>query len=241
MGMTTYWIVIASLAGFACILFAALCHRRVRRLRRELASMEMQHLRSQINPHFLFNALNAISELAYRDPVAADRTITRLAQLLRMSLDTGARHEISLKDELGILERYLGIQHTLLQDRLEVRIDAPAEILCARVPSLILQPLVENAITHGIASSGPGGEIVIAARREGEQLIIEISDNGPGISAGGGRERIGLTNTRRRLAQLYGAGRHFELRSRAGGGATARLLIPFHEAYAYEEDPQPHR
>lgn len=229
-----------ALAALIAAFVALRLHLRGRRLHRELASMEMRLLRSQINPHFLFNTLSAISELGYRDPAAADMTITRLGQLLRLSLDTSARHEISLKSELAILERYLDIQRTLLQNRLEVTVDVAEATLNARVPSLILQPLVENAIMHGVASMQGGGKIIVSAHRTGQQLVIQVSDNGRGISDGS-RERIGLANTRRRLAHLYGDGPRFELSNREGGGATARLLIPFHEAYAYEEDPQPHR
>lgn len=207
----------------------------------ELHRLEARHLRSQLNPHFLFNTLNAISELGYRDPGAADRTVTQLSNLLRISLDTGSRHEIALKDELEILKRYLDIQQTLLQNRLKIEFDIAPDTLNARVPSMILQPLAENAVTHGITTTTAVGRIVVSARRDAETLVLGVSDNGPGVEPGRVAERVGLGNTRTRLAHLYGDAQRFDLANAAGGGATARLRIPFHEAYAYDEDTYAYR
>ncbi|HVA54449.1 MAG TPA: histidine kinase [Gammaproteobacteria bacterium] len=209
--------------------------------RHELVRAELRRLRTQLNPHFLFNTLNAISELGYENPEAADRTITQLSGLLRKSLDDSHQQEIALRDEVDFLERYLAIQQTLLQDRLHVKLEISDDTLNARVPGMILQPLVENAVTHGIRRSGTG-HITVRSRRRGELLVIEVEDNGWGLviahphKSGAG---IGINNTRARLRYLYGEFASLELRSRPGEGLTACLNIPFHEAFAFDENPYP--
>lgn len=209
------------------------------RTRRQLVSAELRRLRTQLNPHFLFNTLNAISELGYTDPEAADRTITQLSGLLRKSLDDSHQQEIALRDELDFLQRYLAIQQTLLGERLHVELEIGDDTLNARVPGMILQPLVENAVTHGIGRSGTGYITVRALRRD-ELLVLEVEDNGWGLVIAeprGGREGIGIGNVRARLRYLYGGLASLELQSRLGEGLVARLNIPFHEAFAFSEDP----
>ncbi|HET6725473.1 MAG TPA: histidine kinase [Gammaproteobacteria bacterium] len=228
------WAVVVSLVAIAAAACAFVFFRRARCLQRELHRLEARRLRSQLNPHFLFNTLTAISELGYHDPGAADRTVTQLGNLLRISLDTDNRYEIALKDELDILRRYLDIQQTLLQDRLRIQFDVAPETLTARVPSMILQPLAENAVIHGITATR-GGRIDVVARRGGEMLELEIRDDGPGI-ADARCERVGLTNTRSRLAHLYGNAQDFDLKSAADGWTVARIRLPFHEAWSYDED-----
>lgn len=213
--------------------------REYTRVKNQLVSAELRRLRTQLNPHFLFNTLNAISELGYRDPEAADRTITQLSGLLRKSLDDSHQQEIALRDELDFLKRYLAIQQILLQDRLHVELDISDDTLNARVPGMILQPLVENAVTHGIGRSGTGYITVRATRRD-ELLVIEVEDNGWGLVIANPRksgEGIGINNTRTRLRYLYGELAGLELHSRRGEGLTARLNIPFHEAFAFDENP----
>ena len=215
--------------------------RAYRYLKRRFIRTELRRLRTQLNPHFLFNTLNAIAELGYKDPASADRTITQLSSLLRKSLDDSHQQEIALRDELDFLRRYLDIQQTLLQGRLEVELAVPDDTLNARVPGMILQPLVENAVTHGIGRSG-SGYLKISAARRGEVLVIAVEDNGWGLviaAAHGSREGIGIRNTRARFHYLYGELASLELHSRPGEGLTARLNIPFHEAYAYDENPYP--
>jgi two-component system, LytTR family, sensor kinase len=213
------------------------------RTRRELVRAELRRLRTQLNPHFLFNTLNAIAELGYQNPEAADQTITQLSGLLRKSLDDSQQQEIALRDEVDFLERYLAIQQTLLQDRLHVELEIGDETLNARVPGMILQPLVENAVTHGIGRSRTGF-IKVRSQRRGELLVIEVEDNGWGLVIADSRksgEGIGINNTRARLRYLYGELASLELRSRPGEGLTACLNIPFHEAFAFDEDPYPDR
>lgn len=224
-------------AALVLLAFSTL-HRRYSRLEAQLVSAELRRLRAQLDPHFLFNTLNAISELGYTDPKAADRTVTELSALLRKSLDDSHQQEIALRDELEFLRRYLDIQQILLRGRLRVEFDIAADVLAARVPGMILQPLVENAVTHGMGRSG-AGHLTLRARREDDLLVIEVEDNGSGLVAvaGGGREGIGIGNTRARLSYLYGGLAGLELKSRSGEGLTARLNIPFHEAYAFDENP----
>ena len=197
---------------------------------------EMHRLRTQLNPHFLFNTLNAISELGYNDPEFADQMITQLSKLLRKALNID-QHEIALRDELDFLERYLAIQKTLLRDRLQITFLVSEQTLNARVPGMILQPLVENALTHGIGRSGVG-HVTIRTDRQSDTLIVDVEDDGPGIGTIGKHEAgkgIGLSNTRLRLQYLYGDLGRLELRNRPCEGLTVRLIIPFHEAYAYDE------
>ena len=225
----------------ACLIPAVV--RGYCRARRELQAARLRLLRNQLNPHFLFNSLNAIAELCYRDPHAADRTITQLSELLRRSLAASRVHEISLEDELQFLRRYLAIQQTLLQGRLAISYEIATDTLTARVPSMILQPLVENAIIHGLANSGAGRILIRAARAEG-MLHMEVEDDGRGLAEGGLRRDgtgIGLSNSRLRLAYLYAGRAKLELRSNPVKGVTASLDIPFHEADAYAEDTHPHR
>ncbi|MGA9855277.1 MAG: histidine kinase [Gammaproteobacteria bacterium] len=213
------------------------------RAKRELVRAELRRLRTQLNPHFLFNTLNAISELSYENPEAADRTITQLSGLLRKSLDDSHQQEIALRDEVDFLERYLAIQQTLLQDRLHVELEISDDTLNARVPGMILQPLVENAVTHGIGRSGTG-YITVRSQRRGELLVIEVQDNGWGLVIADPKksgEGIGINNTRARLRYLYGELGSLELRSQPGEGLTACLNIPFHEAFAFDENPYPDR
>lgn len=209
------------------------------RASRQLVRAELRRLRTQLNPHFLFNTLNAIAELGYENPEAADLTITQLSGLLRKSLDDSRQQEIALRDELDFLERYLAIQQTLLQDRLQVELEISDDTLNARVPGMILQPLVENAVTHGVGRSGTG-YVTVRSRREGELLVLEVEDNGWGLVIADPHksgEGIGINNTRARLRYLYGESGSLELHSRPGEGLIARLNIPFHEAFAYDENP----
>ncbi|MEO8030931.1 MAG: histidine kinase [Gemmatimonadota bacterium] len=198
----------------------------------QLARAELQVLKMQLQPHFLFNALNAISELVHQDPGTADRLIARLGHLLRLSLDQAAGHQmVPLRQELEFLRAYLEIEQTRFGARLAVELVAGLEVLDAAVPTLLLQPLVENAIRHGAAQRADGGRVSLHARRDEDRLRIVVEDNGPGfpeaqssLPAG-----LGLRNTRERLRQLYGADHRFRLANAPEGGARLLLELPFRE------------
>jgi LytS/YehU family sensor histidine kinase len=203
-----------------------------KRFARRITEIELRRLRAQIDPHFLFNTLNAISELGYDDPEAADHAITTLSGLLRTSLDETRQQEISLHDELEFLDDYLSLQRLLMRDDLEASVSADPRANHARVPAMILQPLVENALTHGRPTGGQG-RIHISTSRDAETLHIEVHDNGPGFNSGApgaGRKGIGIANTRARLDYLYGGKAVLELKDGDEGGAVAHLTLPFREA-----------
>ncbi len=198
-------------------------------LETQLAQAQLDALKMQLHPHFLFNTLNSISVLMRDDATAANRMLIRLSELLRVALKSEGRQEIPLRQELEFLRGYLEIEQTRFQDRLMVDFDIEKETLDAQVPNLILQPLVENAIRHGIAPRAEAGLIQVQARRENSFVELCVSDDGAGLNEsemqGNG---IGLSNTRKRLEKLYGEQYGFEISSPAGGGLQVRLKIPFH-------------
>src|SRR5688572_7522443 len=202
-------------------------------LEARLAQSRLQVLKMQLHPHFLFNTLNAISELMHKDPESADRMLTDLSDLLRLSLDNLEVQEIPLKQELEFLGKYLEIEQMRFHDRLAVDIQIAPETLDASVPNMILQPLVENAIKHGIAPRSSGGRIDINAVRSNGHLEISVSDNGLGVPFGdldNMTEGVGLSNTRRRLKHLYGDKHKFSIRNQDDGGVGVTLEIPFKTA-----------
>lgn len=200
------------------------------RLEAQLALVRLEVLKTQLHPHFLFNTLNAISALMHRDVEAADRMIVLLADLLRLSLDQDDRHLVPLRNELEFLERYLAIEKIRFRDRLKVEIDIESSCFAAQVPRLILQPLVENSVRHGIARSSSAGLVAVKARRKGNRLDLSVIDDGPGITeAPLRREGVGLSNTRARLDQLYGADHRFALEKAPTGGLLVRIEVPFEE------------
>lgn len=198
------------------------------RLETQLARTELQILRSQLDPHFLFNALHVISELVHVDPSRADHMVARLGDLLRMSAALARSNDVALRNELDFVNAYLEIQEARFGGRLRVVRDVDAGTLDAAVPSLVVQPLVENAIRHGTSRRATGGRIDIVTRRRGGSLVIEVMDDGPGLPADQAPdEGIGIGHTRARLAQLYGGDGELELEPRPGGGTTARIRLPF--------------
>jgi two-component sensor histidine kinase len=207
--------------------------RRALQLETQLTRAQLEALRNQIHPHFLFNTLNTISALLHQDVEGADRVVSRLGDLLRLSLQGADTQEVTLKKELEFLQHYLDIQHTRFHDRLSFSEEIAPETLEAMVPSLVLQPLVENAIRHGIEPrSGPGRIEIRASRRDGD-LRLEVGDNGPGLQENpaqkpAGCNGIGLANIRARLTQLYGSRHELTLENQATGGLLVRLVIPFH-------------
>ena len=219
-----FWAVVA-------IVYGVETHRRSRerevhtaRLEAELASARLDALTAQLQPHFLFNTLNSISTLMRRDVDAAEEMVAHLGTLLHRTLRSGERHEVTLAEELELLEQYLAIMKIRFQDRLVVRKHVDAEVTGAFVPQLVLQPLVENAIRHGISRRPGAGLIEIGASRLGQSLEITVRDDGEGLA--GEAEGIGLTNTRRRLRQLYGDAQALELAPAAEGGLRVTLRVP---------------
>jgi signal transduction histidine kinase len=222
----------AIVAGMHAVRYYQKYHRRelkTSQLKMQLAEAKLDALRMQLHPHFLFNALNAISSLMRSDPDAADGMISRLSDLLRLSLDHDDRHVIPLREELAFLDRYVGIELMRFRDRLVVDIEVTPECLDAQVPKLILQPLVENAIRHGIAHRASGGRVVVRGQRIDDGLRLQVVDDGPGLLAKDRplREGVGLSNTRARLVQLYGPSHRFVPGNTTQGGFEVVLEIPF--------------
>lgn len=211
-------------------------------LQAQLAEARLSALRSQIDPHFLFNTLNAVSSLVERDPKGVRRMIARLSELLRHRLEGANEQETTVEQELDSLSRYLEIMQIRFQGKLEVVTDVERRAREALIPTLLLQPLVENALKHGVGRSESTGRIEIGGRVDGDQLVLTVRDNGPGLGDGDVKEGtgVGIRNTRDRLEQLYGADQSFELKnvsesangggSRGGSGVVAIVTLPFHTA-----------
>lgn len=201
-------------------------------LQARLAQTKLQALRMELHPHFLFNTLNAISTLVHKNPAAADEMIVNLSELLRQTLEDSDQPEVPLRKELDFLDRYLEIQMVRFGDRLRVEKLVDESVLAAHVPSMILQPLVENAIRHGLEPQTSAGVISIVASRVGSFLELSVGDTGNGPKSPAGkaiREGIGLANTRARLQELYGSEGRLKLDQQTGGGFIAQLEIPYHE------------
>ncbi|MDA8016155.1 MAG: histidine kinase [Thermoanaerobaculia bacterium] len=226
----TYFCLLAVIHAF--LYYDKLREREVKtsRLEAQLTMARLEVLKTQLHPHFLFNTLNAISALMHRDVDAADRMIALLSDLLRLSLDQDSRHQVPLNDELSFLDRYLRIERIRFRDRLRVEMDIEDECLSAQVPRLILQPLVENSVRHGLAMLSSAGQLGVRARRKGDRLILSVLDDGPGLPQDGipEREGVGLANTRARLQQIYGDNHDFVL-TNLDRGLEVRMEIPFEE------------
>jgi two-component system, LytTR family, sensor kinase len=207
-------------------------------LESQLAQAQLYSLRMQLHPHFLFNTLNGIVGLVRdNENKAAVDMLVGLSDLLRQALDHSNQQEVALRDELKFLELYLNIQQMRFADRLSIEIDVAPETLMALVPNLLLQPLAENAIRHGIGKRATSGHIGVTAQRENGALKLVIYDDGPGLPANWDRQPghgIGLANTIARLDQLYGEAHAFAIHNRTQGGTAVELSIPWHEAGAGE-------
>ncbi|HEY0811062.1 MAG TPA: histidine kinase, partial [Longimicrobiales bacterium] len=196
-------------------------------LAEQLAQAQLQALRMQIHPHFLFNALNAVNMLIRTDEkTRAVQAVTGLSDLLRHMIDGQPLQEVRLQDEISFLDRYLNIEAVRFGDRLQVRKEIGVDVQAALVPNLLLQPIVENSIRHGISEKRDAGRIDIVARRENGQLLLRVEDDGVGIGASH-EERVGLSNTRARLQKMYGAAQELRLEPRPGGGTIATISIPY--------------
>jgi two-component system LytT family sensor kinase len=199
------------------------------RMRSQLAESRLEALTAQLQPHFLFNTLQGISTLIARDPVAADKMLTSLSELLREVLRRGDRREIELNEELRVLESYLDISRARFGDRLSIDVHADDATHHALVPFFVLQPLVENAIHHGISSHAGAGKVEISARRDADRLLLTVTDDGPGVVTTDAQRGIGLANTKARLEELYGASQQLELGRPDKGGFQVLVSIPFRE------------
>ena len=209
--------------------------RRTLELEASLSCARLDALRLQINPHFLFNTLNAISALIHTRPDTADEMTGNLSELLRASLQGSSEHEVPLREEMELLRLFTDIERTRFGDRIAFKEDVEPDALAAKVPSLILQPLVENAIRHGLEPRVDRGTVTVAARREGESLHLTVSDDGVGFTgnehaAGDGPGGIGLTNTRDRLQALYGDAHSLTIAPGPAGGTVVGITIPFRTA-----------
>ncbi len=215
-------------AGFARTYYIRYQRRQqeAAELRAQLADARLEALRMQINPHFLFNTLHAISALVDRDPAGVRRMIARLSELLRHTIESRGSDEVPLRDELDFLRRYVEIMEVRFQGRLKVTTSVDDRVLDALVPNLILQPIVENALEHGASRAAGEGCVDIAARRSGDHLVLSVRDNGPGLE--GNVRGVGLRNTEARLAQLYGDEGRVSIATAEGGGVLAQITVPFH-------------
>ena len=230
--MMTYWAIVGLSHALRYHSEAQDRALRTSQLETHLAEARLEALQRQLQPHFLFNTLNTISALMHRDVNAADNMIAKLSDLLRISLYNVGVQEVPLNQELDFLSKYLEIEQTRFRDRLTVVFDVQPETLDALVPNLVLQPLVENAIKHGIGPRAAPGQIEIRSRRLGSMLELEIKDNGVGLSAArltDFNRGIGLGNTRSRLQHLYGSSHRFEFRQPPGGGLSVLIAIPLVE------------
>jgi two-component system, LytTR family, sensor kinase len=237
-GTFMYFTTLGCIHAFGYFVEAKQREAQAARLAAQVAEARLGALRMQLHPHFLFNSLNAITVLVRdQDTANAARMLDLLSDVLRQVLRSDQAHEVSLADELTFLERYLAIEQVRFSDRLRVRFDVDDTLLDAAVPAFLLQPLVENALRHGIAKRADGGAVEVSARREGDELVLTVSDDGPGKSEPGPVDRttagngLGLANIRERLTTLYGADASLELQSRAdasGSGTVAVVRLPYH-------------
>ncbi|MEI7035172.1 sensor histidine kinase [Fulvimonas yonginensis] len=229
LALLTYWVILVVLRGLDS-------RRRLRderlrnaQLQTQLAQSQLQALRMQLQPHFLFNTLNAISALALADPLQARLMIARLSDLLRLTLEERHASEVPLSREMEFLRCYLDIQQVRFQDRLSTHLEVAPDTLRAAVPSMILQPLVENALRHGLLAKPTPGRLQVASRRHGDELHLQVDDDGLGLPPDGPAEGLGLGNTRARLRVLFGAAASLALHRKTEGGTRVELRLPFRE------------
>jgi two-component system, LytTR family, sensor kinase len=234
-----------ALTGYAFSYYSRFRESQVRTLQLEaqLSQAQLQALKMQLHPHFLFNTLHSISALLNKDAEAARKMITRLGDFLRLTLENSGSQEVTLRQEMEFLSCYLEIERIRFQDRLVTNLDVAQQTLDAKVPNLILQPIVENAIRHGIAPRSSRGLIEIEAKQRNGSLRIQVRDNGPGLSTHRTSENVfkkglGLSNTETRLEQLYGRAHSFNLSNNPDGGLIVTLEIPFHTDGAHSNQSE---
>jgi two-component system, LytTR family, sensor kinase len=237
-GILTYWLVVGLYQSMHFYQVAMERQTIAAQLETQLSHAELENLKSQLHPHFLFNSLHAIGVLMQEDVDAAGRLLVRLGDLLRMALER-RENEITLQSELEFVGKYLEIEQTRFHDRLKVHMDIPPDLLGVYVPSLALQPLVENAIKHGISVDSTASRLEIAAKLHDGRVWLCVRDDGPGPApASLLRFGVGLTNVQSRLKQLYGDESSLELTGGNGRGCEAIITIPLRSSH---EDASPHR
>ena len=225
-----YWVIFGVIQTFRYYEHYLASELRLERMERSFSQARLNALRMQIDPHFLFNALNTISSQVERDPRLARTMIEHLGDLLRLSLDARDRQEIPLAEELAFLDHYVAIQKIRFAEHLRIEIQVTPEVKYALVPCLIVQPLVENAIRHGISHRAAGGTVTVTAERGPNQVEIRVADDGVGLPPGWTLETssgMGLSVTRERILGLYpGGNSRFAVRPRAGGGTEVEISLP---------------
>jgi sensor histidine kinase YesM len=237
-GVITYWLVVGLYQSIHFYQAAMERQTRAAQLETQLSRAELENLKSQLHPHFLFNSLHTIGILMQEDVDAASHLLVCLGDLLRMALER-RENEITLQSELEFVGKYLEIEQTRFHDRLKVHMDVPPDLLAVYVPSLALQPLVENSIKHGISVDSGAGRLEITAKRHNGKVWLCVRDDGPGPAPGSRlRLGVGLTNVQSRLKQLYGDESSLELTGGNGRGCEAIITIPLRSSH---EDASPHR
>jgi two-component system LytT family sensor kinase len=237
-GILTYWLVVGLYQSMHFYQVAMERETIAAQLETQLSHAELENLKSQLHPHFLFNSLHTIGILMQEDVDAASHLLVCLGDLLRMALER-RENEITLQSELEFVGKYLEIEQTRFHDRLRVHMDVPPDLLAVYVPSLALQPLVENAIKHGIGVDSAAGQLEIAAKLHNGRVWLCVRDDGPGPATGSRlRFGVGLTNVQSRLKQLYGDESSLELSGGNGRGCEAIIIIPLRSSH---EDTSPHR
>ena len=237
-GILTYWLVVGLYQAIHFYQAAMERQTIAAQLETQLSHAELENLKSQLHPHFLFNSLHTIGILMQEDVDAASHLLVCLGDLLRMALER-RENEITLQSELEFVRKYLEIEQTRFHDRLKVHIDVPPDLLGVYVPSLALQPLVENAIKHGISVDSAAGRLEITAKLHNGRVRLCVRDDGPGPAPGSRlRFGVGLTNIQSRLKQLYGDESSLELTGGNGRGCEAIITIPLRSSH---EDASPHR
>jgi two-component system LytT family sensor kinase len=234
-GLLAYWGTVVVAHAYEYNRQVKISRTRASELSAQLAQAQLAALKMQIHPHFLFNTLNSIAALLHKDVELADRMIARLSDFLRITLQSSKTSVVTLGEELEFLHAYLDIERIRFQDRLVVEINVAPDVLNARVPNLILQPLVENAVRHGISKQVAIGHLYIDARRQNERLLIKIDDNGPGLRNGnnnGSSKRrskggVGLANTKARLEQFYGDFQFDIVDNKDHDGTSVTLNVPY--------------
>jgi two-component system LytT family sensor kinase len=225
-----YWLILGAWQAYRYYDHYIAAELRLERLEKNFSEARLNALRMQLDPHFLFNALNTISSQVERDPKLARRMIEHLGDLLRLSLESKDRQEVPLAEEMAFLEHYLAIQKIRFGDHLRIETQIAPEVKYASVPCLFVQPLVENAIRHGISRRASGGTVIVSAQRDGNRLDIRVLDDGMGLPVGWTLENcsgLGLSVTRQRVAGLYPDGEAcFAVNRRAGGGTEVEISLP---------------